>query len=217
MEDPRPLYKCIVCGAIVEEKIHCSRPCKKILDGKDRIKISKLLSGILRHFPEKFNIELDSEGWVDIDVLVTSIRQKRRDLKHINKEMIVAIALYDPKGRFEISGSQIRARYGHSTKVEISYPEDTKSSVLYHGTTRRNLPQILKEGLRPMRRLWVHLSVTVKDAIDVGKRHGKDVVVLKIDCNCLRRRGIKIYIASKSIRLVKHVPPECISLEMLSP
>lgn len=77
---------------------------------------------------------------------------------------------------------------------------------------RRNLKNILSEGLKPIKRQWVHLSTTIDDALTVGKRHGHDVVILKIDCNCLRSRGIRIYIASKSTRLVQYVPSECISL-----
>ncbi|MCD6158898.1 MAG: RNA 2'-phosphotransferase [Euryarchaeota archaeon] len=157
-------------------------------------------------------VKLDEEGWARIDAIVEGIQKRRPDLRHITSDVLIAIAQYDPKERFEILNNKIRARYGHTVRVKISYEEDTKSKVLYHGTVRRNLKNILSEGLKPMKRQWVHLSTTIDDALTVGKRHGHDVVILKIDCNCLRSRGIRIYIASKSTRLVQYVPSECISL-----
>ncbi len=36
----------------------------------DYKKLSKLLSYILRHHPEKFNLTLEPNGWVDIDILI---------------------------------------------------------------------------------------------------------------------------------------------------
>ena len=44
------------------------------------------------------------------------------------------------------------------------------------------------------------------------KGHGSNVVVLKIDCECLRKKGIKVYAASKSVRFASHVPPDCIMI-----
>ncbi|HDJ50799.1 MAG TPA: RNA 2'-phosphotransferase [Thermoprotei archaeon] len=208
----RPLYRCSICGTIIEESVHCGRPCVIVLGPKDRVRLSKLLSGILRHFPHRFGVKLDEEGWARIDAIVEGIRERRPDLRHITSDVLIAIAQYDPKERFEILNNKIRARYGHTVRVKISYEEDTKSKVLYHGTVRKNLKNILSEGLKPMKRQWVHLSTTIDDALTVGKRHGHDVVILKIDCNCLRSRGIKIYIASKSTRLVQYVPSECIFL-----
>jgi len=209
-EGARSIYKCPVCGKFVEDKYHCNRPAKLVVNPRERIKISKLLSGILRHFPKEYGIELDAEGWTEIKILVKEIKRRRRDLSWITEDVVKAIALLDPKGRFEIREGKIRARYGHTINVKVDYQEDLTSKLLYHGTVRRFLDNILKEGLKPMKRRWVHLSLTKEDAFLVGRRHGSDVVILIIDCDCLRKKGIKIYIASKTVRLASYVPPECI-------
>jgi len=124
----------------------------------------------------------------------------------------MAIAMLDPKGRFEICGDRIRARYGHSKNlgIEIDYPRDIETKILYHGTAKEFIDRISIEGLKPMNRRYVHLTIDMVDACIVGERHSRNPVVLKIDADCVRSHGIDIYIASKNIRLAKHVPRKCI-------
>jgi len=118
--------------------------------------------------------------------------------------------MLDSKDRFKVRGEYIKARYRHSIKVNPRYEEDTKVKILYHGTTEEAWAKIRYEGLKPGRRLWVHLSGNINDAYEVARRHGSRIVILLIDIECLRRRGIKIFKASKSVWVVKYVPPECI-------
>mgnify|MGYP000374322209 CR=1 FL=1 len=158
---------------------------------------------------------MDSEGWVSFDELVFSIRnywRHRENYQWVTKEHIVALAVLDPKGRFEIRDNKIRARYGHSValNIDIKYAEDLNVKTLYHGTLYENLKRIFKEGIKPMKRKYVHLTLNFEDACEVAKRHGRNAVVLIVDAECLRNEGVKIYIASKSIRTTKYVPPACI-------
>ena len=209
------IYKCRICGVYTETPIHCNRPAKLLLDGKRRLALSKLVSFILRHDPLSAGLTLDKEGWIKIKDLVYGIKNiwvNRHLYSWVTEEHILALAILDPKGRFEIKNGRIRARYGHSQKlkVEISYSIDNTSKVLYHGTIEANLKSILSKGLKPMRRQFVHLSVNVEDAYEVARRHGERIVILVIDCDCLRKHGISIYKATDKIRLVKYVPPSCI-------
>lgn len=41
---------------------------------------SKFLSYVLRHHPESIGIELDSEGWVDVSILLTQAAAHQRDI-----------------------------------------------------------------------------------------------------------------------------------------
>ncbi|WP_297535308.1 RNA 2'-phosphotransferase [Thermococcus sp.] len=175
----------------------------------DRVKVSKLMAYILRHSPEEFGLKPDEEGFVPLDELLKALQTV---YPNVTEEFVREIVAGDPKGRYEIRGSKIRARYGHSFKVELDHEEDTESRVLYHGTPRRNLPRIMREGLRPMGRQFVHLTTSKNEALETGRRHGKDVVLLIIDAECLRRRGLRVYKAGKNVRIVERVPPECIIL-----
>ncbi|WP_048151803.1 RNA 2'-phosphotransferase [Palaeococcus ferrophilus] len=175
-----------------------------------RTRVSKLMAYILRHAPEEFGLRPDMEGFVPLGELVKALKTAYPD---VTEEFVRGIVENDPKGRYEIRGGKIRARYGHSYPVSLNHEEDTESRFLYHGTPRRNLPLILKEGLKPMGRQFVHLSASRTEAIETGRRHGRDVVLLVIDADCLRRKGLKIYRAGKNVRIVERVPPECITLE----
>ncbi len=64
-----------------------------------------------------------------------------------------------------------------------------------------------------MKRQFVHLTTSRSEALETGRRRGRNVVLLIIDADCLRRKGLKIYRAGKNVRLVEKVPPDCIILE----
>ena len=209
------IYKCSICGKYVEKPVHCGRKALLLLDSRRRTRLSKLLSFVLRHSPESIRVKMDSEGWVSIDELVFGIKNywyRKENYQWITREHIVALAILDPKGRFEIKDNKIRARYGHNImlNVNIKYAEDVNAKILYHGTVYKDLKRILMEGIKPMRRKYVHLTLKVEDACEVAKRHGLNAVVLVVDAECLRRKGFRIYIASDSIRVAKYVPPECL-------
>ena len=214
----KPVYKCRVCGRFVEESFHCGKPAVLVMDGVRRLRLSKLVSGLLRHFPWEACLELDEGGWVDIDMLVEGIKRcwRNRELyQWVTREHIIALALLDPKGRFELSndGRRIRAAYGHSVKVKIDRRPLSLEELpekLYHGTVKRVLENIFREGIKPMKRLMVHLTDRFEDAVETGRRHGSDVVVLVVDPRCLVEKGYEVYKAGRSVYLVARVPPECI-------
>lgn len=210
----KDIYKCMVCGRYVEEPIHCGRKAVLVLDMRRRVRLSKLMSGLLRHYPWEARLSIDKEGWVSIDELVKGIKNYWRNkelYQWVTREHIVAIALLDPKGRFEINGDRIRARYGHSIDVKIEYTIEYPIEKLYHGTTTNKLASILREGLKPMKRRFVHMTTSYSDALENARRHGVPVVLM-VDVKCLEKHDIPVYKASKNIYLAPRVPPECISI-----
>jgi len=212
----RDIYRCCVCGAFTEEPQHCGKPAELLLDGRRREMLSKLMSFLLRHDPSAAGLRMDQEGWVSVDDLVEGIRKRWRNAdlySWVRREHVIAIAALDPKGRFELRNGMIRARYGHSAKLNLrlSYPRDHSSRTLFHGTAPENLDSIMREGLKPMKRAFVHLSLSPEDACEVGRRHSSKPVVLVIDAECLRKHGIEVLVASRSVRLAKYVPSRCIS------
>ena len=58
-----------------------------------------------------------------------------------------------------------------------------------------------------MGRLYVHLSKDVETAVNVGKRHGKPVV-LKIHSGDMYRDGQAFYLSENGVWLTKKVVPE---------
>jgi len=201
-----------VCGEYIEEEEHCSLPAKHLLDSERRIKLSKLLTAILRHAPDSVGLKLSEDGWAVLSELVTKIKHHKPHYSWLSEDLIKAVATLDPKGRFELRGNFIRARYGHSKKlkVKVEYQEDQEIKTLYHGTSVSKLDAILREGIKPMSRAMVHLTPSVQDAIEVALRKGKKIVVFEIDADRLRREGFKVYKASSKVYVTSYVPPSAI-------
>lgn len=168
-------------------------------------KKSRFLSFLLRHKPEAAGLVLNKDGWTDVSVLVKNTNITKADLDEIVQT--------DEKGRYSFSEDSIyiRANQGHSLsyiklKLKSAYPP----SVLFHGTTDLVLKKILKEGLKPMRRQHVHLSVDRKTAEAVGKRHKGKPVVLIIDAHQMILDGHKFYFSDNGIWLIETVLPSYI-------
>jgi putative RNA 2'-phosphotransferase len=133
-------------------------------------------------------LRISHDGFVTLEDLL-SLMQER--YPRLDRKCLEKIVRGDEKGRYELKGNRIRARYGHSIDVAIDLPL-TDLETLYHGTSGHLAKEILKDGLKPMRRKKVHLSKTVEDAIEVGRRRTANPVILKIDAGETIKEGIRI-------------------------
>ena len=206
----KPIYRCRVCGRYIEEPVHCGKPAELILDPARRVRLSRLMSGLLRHFPWEAGLSLDEEGFVEVGELYRAIRYRwpRGGYGWLRPEHVLAVALLDPKGRFELKGDLIRARYGHSVEVRPQYQRVVVDGTLYHGTWEGAVPAILREGLKPMKRLYVHLTSSLRDAWRRGASRGRPVVLV-VDAAALSREK-EVYRAGPTVYLVDEVPPRFI-------
>jgi putative RNA 2'-phosphotransferase len=84
--------------------------------------------------------------------------------------------------------------------------------VLYHGTSPEAARLIRAEGLRPMSRQYVHLSVDFVTAKQVGKRKTKQPVILTIQAKDAHERGVVFYRGNKLVWLADIVPPAYIDV-----
>jgi len=66
-----------------------------------KTKLSKYMSYLLRHHPEKAGLSLDEEGFVGLDELVKTISSNPR-WNWIERDHIIEIVKEDKKGRFQI-------------------------------------------------------------------------------------------------------------------
>jgi len=182
-----------------------------------KLKISKYLSYILRHHPEAIGSSLDEEGYlkIDLDELIKRMKTKKKfQGAPLNKSLLMEVVNEDSKGRYQITGNKIRAKYGHSIDgISIFLTENELPSVLFHGTPKKNLDNILIEGLKPMGRNLVHLTENETDALNVGRRHGKDVIMLKIDVQDALKENIKFWKPGKNVYTAKSIPGKFITIK----
>jgi len=79
---------------------------------RNLVKLSKFLSLILRHQPERFALELDDEGWASLAEVMEILRglPNFRWATRADVMQVVEEGSGDGKRRFEVQGKRIRAR-----------------------------------------------------------------------------------------------------------
>lgn len=175
--------------------------------------LSKVMAHALRHRPWLYELELDDEGWTPVDDLLTALRQHLDRWSDLTSDHLQAAIDAADKRRYEIRGDRIRALYGHSTASKIKKTPARPPAVLYHGTSHNVVDEILKSGLRPMRRQYVHLSVDTETAAEVGRRKQGTLVILVIDAEKAYQSGIPFYEGNEKVWLADGVPPEFIAVK----
>ncbi|MBD3213944.1 MAG: RNA 2'-phosphotransferase [Candidatus Lokiarchaeota archaeon] len=175
------------------------------------VEISKFLSYILRHHPEKYGIRLNEEGYANLEHIL-AILNSRFDSREITRDTLEKMIKNSDKTRFELTENYIRAYYGHSidSKIQMSEARQVPAR-LYHGTTPKAYVNILKDGLRTQERQYVHLSKDIETAKKVGKRRTNNPVILIINTKKAKKEGIVFY-KSGDMFLADYIPPKFISI-----
>lgn len=181
----------------------------------DYSKLSKEVSYALRHAPWEYELELDDEGFVEIEQLLNALHLEQQ-WNSVTADDLAKMIEVSAKQRYEIVEGRIRALYGHSVPGKIIKLHETPPPVLYHGTARQWVETILHEGLKPMKRQYVHFSVDTETAKLVGGRKDSNPVILTIDAGKSAIEGIKFYHGNHNIWLADYIPPEFIAKDVFS-
>lgn len=162
---------------------------------KNLIRKGKQLSFLLRHDTE---YRFDEHGYREVQDLVQN--------HGFTKDEIVELVETNDKQRYEFNDdkSKIRARQGHSVNINVDLKETLPPDVLFHGTATRFLPSIKEKGILKMSRNYVQLSENFDIAMEVGKRHGKPVI-LAVDTKTMREDGVKFYLSNNNVWLTEFV------------
>lgn len=172
--------------------------------------ISKLMSLVLRHHPAAIGLQLDENGWANVQELVQKLNANGTQ---VDLATIITVVETNDKKRFGLNADKtmIRANQGHSIEVDLNLKPSIPSGILYHGTTERFLDAILKEGLTKQQRQHVHLSQQIETAKAVGARHGKPVI-LHINAKAMQDNGYLFYLSENNVWLVEAVPVQYITV-----
>lgn len=166
--------------------------------------ISKFLSLVLRHQPETIGIELDQNGWTDVDLLIE--KSNNYGVK-FDIEVLKHIVETNSKKRFAFNDSfdRIRASQGHSIGIELGYVNQKPPEILYHGTGEKSVQSIIDSGLEKRNRQHVHLSSDIETAIKVGQRHGKPFVFIVLSEQMYNDK-FEFFVSDNGVWLTDNVP-----------
>jgi len=175
-----------------------------MISEKQITSISKFLSLVLRHQPETIGIELDQNGWTDVDTLLEKSNSYGIKLDNVTLKHIVETNL---KKRFAFSDTfdRIRASQGHSVEIELAYTSQRPPKTLYHGTCEKSVLSILDTGLHKQNRQQVHLSADIETAIKVGQRHGKPFV-FRVLTDQMFNDKFEFFLSDNGVWLTDNVP-----------
>lgn len=189
----------------------CDEKGKFLMNDRELNTLGRIMAGVLRHFPEKLGLMMDGKGWVDITRFVEAIGGSRSGFHWLRNKHIEAIALSDPKGRYQIDGGMIRATYGHTVDVQLDDLPLADLDEFYYPVTEEEMDVILESGLNPIDRKKVHLSGSIEKALEAGKVRTDQPYVLRIDGKTARENGVMIYQAGKDVYVTDRIEGKYIS------
>ncbi len=203
------LRECYVHGPFRgEECPTCGNQSKLLMSEEEINVLSKILAGMLRHFPERYGVQLNDHGWVRISTIIPAIRIQTRHFRWLTPRHIEDLVRTDTKERYQVNENhEIRAKYGQSIPVLLDdLPTDSIPDKLYYQTTPEELDLINETGINPSDKTWVHLSKTYRQAYVSGLYHVDDPCIVEIDVPKLTTDGIPVYRANEEIFLVASIP-----------
>lgn len=178
------------------------------MDESKREGVSRLLSLILRHKPERFELELDAQGYALIDEILDAVRQKYTDL---TEDELLEVINGQERPRFETKDDLVRARYGHSFAIDLGLPPATPPEFLYYAGTPAQLRMIVTDGLKPGDRQYVHLSTTEETASGIASSRTETPIVFRIHASEAAVAGVRFY-DRMPVYLTTEVPPAFIEV-----
>jgi len=171
-------------------------------------RLSRFLSFLLRHRPPDYPLDFDRQGFVPWRALVARVKGRFPDA---TEEDIRGIVSGSDKQRFELRDDRVRATYGHSFAVDLGGESIAPPDQLYFGTARDLAQSVLRDGLKPRGRAYVHLSADIEEAVAVGRRRDPIPAVIVIAARAAHESGVEFY-CSGPLYLAASIPPEFLSL-----
>lgn len=171
-------------------------------------RLSRFLTFLLRHKPKDYPLAIDREGFAPWQEVVDMVQERFYD---VTEEQIRSLISGAEKKRFEIRADQVRATYGHSFPVDLGGMAAEPPAELYFSAARDLAESMLRDGLKPRDRQYVHLSVSAEEAESVARRHDPSPAIVIVDAQAAYAEGIRFY-ESGPLFLVENVPAKFLSL-----
>jgi putative RNA 2'-phosphotransferase len=171
-------------------------------------RLSRFLSFLLRHRPLEYPLSFDRRGFVAWSALKERLQARFPD---VTDEEIRSVIAGSGKQRFEMRDDKVRATYGHSFPIDLGGESIAPPDRLYHGAARDLAETVLREGLKPRGRAYVHLSASLEEALAVGRRRDPDPAILVVAARAAHENGIGFYV-SGPLYLAGEIPARFLSL-----
>src|SRR3989440_490201 len=68
---------------------HCGDEGKFLLNDEEVELLGRTMAGVLRHFPERYGLEMDAHGWVDLRDFLTAVQIRNRRFRFVRQHHVV--------------------------------------------------------------------------------------------------------------------------------
>jgi putative RNA 2'-phosphotransferase len=177
-----------------------------------KTRLSRVISHALRHAPQTYGLTLDENDSVELSELVSILRRSAKEFSELDELDVVELTLNAEKVRHQIKAGRIQALYGHSISSKQTMTAVDAPSMLFHGTSPSSVTAILEQGLKPMRRRFVHLSSDLETARIVGRRKSPEPAILEIRARSAEQEGEKFFQVADKIWLTSKIQAKFLTL-----
>lgn len=175
----------------------------------NEVKLSKMLSWLLRHGAVTEGLTFDSGGFMNVEEIL-----KLKQFKNYNLSDIQRVVESNDKKRFTMRCKasdnniwQIRANQGHSIEIDENelltlLTADQVPVCIYHGTYLCNLKSIKSEGLNRIRRNHIHFTPKLpgESGLISGMRNNCEIFIV-VDARKAIEDGYKFYESDNGVIL----------------
>ena len=166
----------------------------------------RVMAGVLRHFPDRFDLEMDKQGWIEASEFIEAVKSQRRHFHYLETKHLQAVVETDPKGRYQLKNGRLRATYAHTLDLDLDLPTDKNPEHLYFACSKDDSIEYIEHGLYPGDRNMVHLSSTRLNALEAGRHIIGKPIVLLVDVRAAEEADCAIMKAGTTVYLVKELP-----------
>lgn len=149
---------------------------------------------------------------MSVGALLAAIHGQGSQWSQVDRDDLTQMIATSAKRRHEIDGDRIRALYGHSVPGRVLKIEADPPAHLFHGTSPQAWDVIQQSGLRPMGRQYVHLSIDVATAEQVGRRKSATPVILVVEAAQAHAAGARFWRGNDVVWLADSVPSSFIAM-----
>ena len=209
------IRECSIHGYFSDDDLcpACNSDGKFIMSTGERDSMGRKLALVLRHAPEKFDLEMDINGWIDVRDIIKQFQNSDKRRHHwLRPHHLRAISETDSKGRYEVRGNMMRATYGHTVEIELDLPTSDIPDSLYYPCDPEEAENLLEVGIKPAGRAHVHLSANMRTAAEAGRVHRADPAIIEIDTARMVASGETIWHAGVTVYLTENVSGDYLSI-----
>lgn len=162
----------------------------------------------LRHRPDELNLQMNADGWVDLENVIQWIESLLPEVRHIGVTNVLA----ELGDRIQIQDGQIRATYGHSCSQFSPSKPSVPNLPLFHGTSSDRWPNIELFGLRPGDRRFVQLTSSFDYAVQISMKRPQEAIVIQVSTVAAIDEGIQFFDTGTHAWLAEAIPSSCLQV-----